>query len=85
MTDNSQSSNNKVVVPVPFSIKAFQEFRELARSLNVDLIDLIAQALYIIKMAQGRRLIIKEKGNDVDVWEIKNFRNQEPVLPLKGS
>ncbi len=81
MRDNSDS----VIIRAPIDAKSLNELRGIAGRLNTNLIDVFSQALKLFMIAQGRRVILKEKDNDDNQWEITDYRDQKPILPIKGT
>lgn len=74
--------NSNPTVSVPFDQATFNNLEETSKKMGLSVSQFISLSLNIIQMAQGKRLFIKEKGNDIDQWEIKNFRDLPPALPL---
>jgi SAM-dependent MidA family methyltransferase len=74
--------NSNPTVSVPFDQATFHNLEETSKKMGVSVSQFISQALHIVQMTYGRRLIIKEKNNDIDQWEVKNYRDLPPALPL---
>ncbi len=81
---NNNSNNNTVVVQLPFDAKSYGNLQELAQASNMSITNVISKALSIVQLARGRHLIIQEKGNEIDKWEVNTFRDL-PSAPFSAN
>ena len=64
-------------VVVKFTPQSMNSVATLAKNLNTNPEGVIAQALALFEMVQGRKMILQDKSKAV---EIKNYENQPALI-----
>lgn len=59
------------------------DLRDLAKKLNTNVTGVVSQALSLLKLVQGRRLLLEEKDKE-KVYEIPVYRNQPTAQEIKS-
>ncbi len=67
-------------VDLVFTEKSFKEIETMSQNMNVSVDRVIAQAIALLKLVQGRRVILKDDKESV---ELHNYRNLPPQTEIK--
>ena len=75
------TDDNKLLLDIDPSVAA--DLQELAKKLHTNIYGVLSQAVGLLKLVQGRRLILEETDKDKR-YEIPAYRNQPPAQDIKS-
>lgn len=67
-------------VNLTFTDESVRDLENLSQNLNTPVDRVIGQALALLKLVQGRKIILEDKKESV---EISNYSNLPPQVPIK--
>ena len=74
------TAQNQNAILLSFTHESMVEIEELAIKLNTNKSGVISQALSLLRLAQGRKVVLQDSSRSV---EIKNYISQ-PAIALKS-